>query len=166
MSQENPYAPPEADIEVVSPNEVQLASRWARLGGSLVDGLVGFAVVFTLMFVTGMWEIFMAGGQSYADTATLSVGGLVVFLLIHGYPLATRGQTLGKMAAGTRIVSVADGRILPLWKVFGLRYIPIALIGGVPVVGQILNLVNILLIFRSDRRCGHDMIAGTRVVVA
>jgi uncharacterized RDD family membrane protein YckC len=46
----------------------------------------------------------------------------------------------------------------------GLRYLPVQLITNVPLAGPVLNLVNVLMIFRGDRRCGHDLIAGTRVV--
>jgi uncharacterized RDD family membrane protein YckC len=34
------------------------------------------------------------------------------------------------------------------------------------MIGPVLALVDVLLIFRNDRRCGHDLIAGTRVVHA
>jgi uncharacterized RDD family membrane protein YckC len=37
-------------------------------------------------------------------------------------------------------------------------------VGVLPFVGPLLSIVNVLLIFRDDRRCGHDLIAGTRVV--
>ena len=37
-------------------------------------------------------------------------------------------------------------------------------LSGIPFLGPILGIVNILLIFRGDRRCGHDLVANTRVV--
>ena len=166
MSQDNPYAPPQADIQVESTDEVQLAGRWARFGGATVDGLIGMAAVFGALYASGQWDEFMSDAQTLTETMYITAGYLLFFLLIQGYPLATRGQTLGKILLGTRIVAVADGRILPLWKVFGLRYVSVSLISLVPIVGQIFNIVNGLLIFRADRRCGHDLIAGTRVVVA
>ena len=36
--------------------------------------------------------------------------------------------------------------------------------GAVPYLGMIFHLVDSLFIFREDRRCLHDRIAGTRVV--
>ena len=48
----------------------------------------------------------------------------------------------------------------------GLRYMPWHLGSNLPFIGWLLGLVNILMIFRADRRCGHDLIAGTQVVKA
>ena len=36
----------------------------------------------------------------------------------------------------------------------------------IPLVGVLLVWVDILMIFRRDRRCAHDLVAGTRVVKA
>ena len=40
------------------------------------------------------------------------------------------------------------------------------LIGAIPLVGTVFSLVNICFIFREDRRCIHDLMAGTHVVEA
>jgi uncharacterized RDD family membrane protein YckC len=34
----------------------------------------------------------------------------------------------------------------------------------IPVIGGFLPLVDVLFIFRHDRRCIHDLLAGTNVV--
>ena len=34
----------------------------------------------------------------------------------------------------------------------------------IPVLGPLFSLVNVCFIFREDRRCIHDLIAGTQVV--
>ena len=41
-----------------------------------------------------------------------------------------------------------------------------AIITAVPFVGPLVGLIGILFIFRDDRRCLHDHLAGTRVVQA
>jgi uncharacterized RDD family membrane protein YckC len=38
------------------------------------------------------------------------------------------------------------------------------LVGSIPFIGRLASLVDMLLVFRSDKRCGHDLVAGTRVV--
>jgi len=40
------------------------------------------------------------------------------------------------------------------------------LISAIPVVGSFFVLIDTLLVFRADRRCVHDLIAGTKVVKA
>lgn len=166
MSDENPYAPPSADVEVETAMESELAGRWARLGGALIDGIILLVAVFAIMIPMGYWERAMADALTFSDNVTMFVLYMVLYLAINGYTLSTRGQSVGKIIAGTRIVSYSDGRLLPLWKLFVMRYLSVSLLGAVPVIGIILTLINILLIFGNEKRCGHDLIAGTRVVKA
>jgi uncharacterized RDD family membrane protein YckC len=165
MNEENRYAPPKAEVQDVAEGG-NLASLGARLGGAIIDAIISWVLVFPLMYYTGFWQSAMAGQVNYGLQVLLSIGGMVIFLLLNGYLLAKHGQTIGKRIVGTRIVSVTDGQILPLVKVFGLRYVPMSLVAMVPIVGNILALVNVLFIFRDDRRCIHDLIAGTRVINA
>ena len=93
--------------------------------------------------------------------------GIVAFVALNGYLLATSGQSIGKRIVGTRIVSVHDGKILPFGKVIGLRYLPFWVIAQVPFIGQVITgLVDPLFIFRGDKRCLHDLVAGTKVIKA
>ena len=54
----------------------------------------------------------------------------------------------------------------PLWRLLALRYLPLQAVGQIPILGVVVGLLNPLLIFRADRRCLHDHIAGTKVVLA
>jgi uncharacterized RDD family membrane protein YckC len=108
----------------------------------------------------------MAGEQSIADTILLGLGGIGIFLAFNGYLLAKHGQTIGKRLVRTRIVSIKDDSILPFGRVVGLRYLPLWIIGQVPLLGPLISLIDSLFIFRKDRRCLHDHLAGTRVVTA
>ncbi len=65
----------------------------------------------------------------------------------------------------TRIVSVRDGRLLSFGRLIGLRYLPVWLVSVIPVI-QLFGMIDALFIFRRDRRCVHDLIAGTKVVRA
>ncbi len=162
MSVENPYAPPAADIEVSEPT--QLAGRGVRLGGSMIDGLIMMLILFPVMFATGYWDRAMLGEQTGLDTILLGLLGAVGFFVLHGYLLAKRGQTIGKWMLKIRIVSIHDEKILPFWKVFVYRYLPLLVAGQIQVLGPIVSLVDPLFIFRADRRCLHDLVAGTKVV--
>ncbi len=166
MADTDPYAPPSADIEVDDPTGLDLASRGARLGGALIDGFLALILMMPLMYLTGYWDRAVAGEESNIEMVAWISLGAFSYLLFHGYLLAKYGQTIGKRVVGTRIVSVHDSKILPLWKVFAARYLPVTLISMVPFVGGLFGLVNALFIFRRDKRCVHDHIAGTRVVVA
>ena len=91
--------------------------------------------------------------------------GFTVMVAIQGYPLAQSGQTWGKKLLKLKIVNL-DGSQPDFLRLVGLRYGSTQLISLVPFVGGLYGLVDSLFIFREDRRCLHDLIAGTRVVVA
>lgn len=164
MSDENPYAAPESNVTIDDSGE--LAGRGVRLGGAVIDGLIALLIIWPAMFALGYWDRAMAGQESALDTVLLGGLGMVVFVGLHGYLLANHGQTIGKRILGTRIVSIEDDSILPFWKVISYRYLPIWVLTLIPLVGTIISLVDPLFIFREDRRCVHDLIAGTKVIVA
>ncbi len=166
MNEQNPYAPPKADVADLEPAQSNLASRGLRLGGAIIDAIISWITIFPLMYYSGFWQSAMAGDVNFGLQLTLSAVSLVIFLILNGYLLSKSGQTIGKRLVGTRIVSVTDQQILPLSKVFVLRYLPISLIAQVPLIGNLIALVNVLFIFRDDRRCLHDLIAGTKVINA
>jgi len=152
-----------ADLE-----QLKLASRWQRLGASLVDVLVALAVVIPIVAVMygtgGLQEIAQNGKLSIGQNLFGSLFGFGAFLAINGSLLAKHGQTVGKRAVGIRIVSCKSGKLVPLSKIIFLRMLPFFLISKIPVLGKILPLLDILFIFGAEKRCIHDMIAGTVVL--
>ena len=166
MSDDNLYAPPESDVEVSTGAENELAGRGARLGGAIIDTLLILVVVWPIMFLTDYVARAATDTLEPMDYVIATLPGFVMFFVFHGYLLATRGQTVGKMLVKTRIVSVEDGKILPFGRLIGLRYIPIWVASLIPVIGSLLAMIDALFIFRADRRCVHDLIAGTKVIRA
>ena len=145
----------------------QLASRWKRLGGSLLDGLISTIVIIPVIFATGIFNQLKQGQRmNIAQTVLFFFLGLTIFLIIHGYLLSKYGQTVGKKIVGTRIVDKGTGKIIPLGKIFILRVLPISIISQIPLIGGLFGLADSLFIFRDDKRCIHDLIAGTIVVEA
>ncbi|TWT91663.1 RDD family protein [Neorhodopirellula pilleata] len=163
---QNPYqTPSEAGFVLPhqSADEAELAGRMNRLGAAMLDGIISLAVMTPILWFTGYLTRAMGENVTLTELILQSIGGMVIFLLIQGYFLANRGQTLGKMAAGIRIVSVQDGRLVPFGKLIGLRYLPLWLLQVIPFA-NFLGLIDALFIFRQDRRCVHDLLAGTKVV--
>ena len=151
--------------EVGSESAMVLASRWKRLGGALIDAIVNSVVATPILVLAGVldFEAISEGRQmSLQQSATGALIGIAVMLLIHGYLLATRGQTVGKLALGTRIVD-ASGNVPPFVKLFVLRYAVLAAVYNLPIVGSLVAVVNALMIFGKEKRCLHDLIAGTWV---
>jgi uncharacterized RDD family membrane protein YckC len=85
-------------------------------------------------------------------------------LFIYQWVLISRtGQSLGKKWTGIRIELLAGGAVSFTTGVVLRNWVP-KFIGIVPYLGMLFQLVDVLFIFRDDRRCIHDLIAGTRVV--
>jgi uncharacterized RDD family membrane protein YckC len=168
MNEPNPYAPPRASVsEAGEPRfSEELAGRGARLGAAIIDGILLGIVTAPFMRMSGYWERALQDEVSVSDMLSMMLVSLVAFLVLNGYWLHKHGQTIGKRVLGIRIVSATDGQIVPVGRVFGLRYVPIQLVSLLPVIGTILPLIDVLFIFREDRRCLHDFIAGTKVVKA
>jgi uncharacterized RDD family membrane protein YckC len=159
-----------ASASVAPAAGLELASRWLRLGAALLDSIIG-----TMFAAPGMAMLIMAGVFATPDSPNpalmlagfVTIGAAMVVLLgIQIYLLVTRGQTLGKKFLGIKIVCFEDDSNPGFVKVFLLRMLVNGLIGAVPFLGLIYSLTDILFIFREDRRCIHDLIAGTKVVKA
>jgi uncharacterized RDD family membrane protein YckC len=124
-----------------------------------------------LQWFGGFWSAAMnAASNGYSlplgTTLLWAAIGMVVFVIVQGWPLHQSGQTWGKRVLSIRIVDL-DGNKPSLPRLLGLRYLLMHAVAQVPVVGLlVLVLVDPLMIFREDRRCLHDLIAGTRVGVA
>ena len=163
---ENPYQPPSSRVADLAPANEALAGRWLRFGAVFLDGLIQGIIFFPLEFAFGipqkMLEAARTGQTLYGTLFVLSLLGVVAFALVQAYPLVTSGQTWGKKVCSIRIVTL-DGR-LPSIRQLAIRYAVILLPGRVPFIGALFGLVDVCFIFRDDRRCIHDLAAGTRVV--
>jgi len=100
--------------------------------------------------------------------ATTEWGGRVGFLGFFGiqiYLLVQKGQTIGKRMVGIRIVDYNDGTFLGAGRILGMRGVLPGIIAGIPYVGWLFALVDVLFIFGEERRCIHDHMAGSKVVI-
>ena len=168
MMEENPYASPDADVDRPEPGDAagMLAGRGRRLGGAIIDSLVGSVVVIPFMIYFGYFARLMNGeALNLSESVLFAALYWAMFIMINGYWLHTRGQTVGKKLVGTRIVGLDDSN-LGLPRIFLLRYLPVGLLSQIPIFGAVTGIIDVVLIFKSDRRCLHDHIAGSKVVMA
>lgn len=159
----NIYNAPESALVTEGEDHSELASRWSRLGASLIDALTIAPVTLALMYFTGGFSGITEGVQpSLTYTLAMAAIGIVIFLLVHGYFLLADGQTLGKKALSIKIVTIDNqhAQITTLAKRYGFYWI----VPQIPVVGPFINMVNILFIFTKSKRCLHDHVGGTKVV--
>ena len=148
-----------------------LAGRGRRLIATLIDMVLVPSLTIFLVMVAGVVE----DAEDYRDSWWILFVFLIAVasdLLLNGYPLWRRGQTLGKKIMGIAVTSAAateDGHYSPIpapfWKLIGLRALFFALlfVAIVPWVAA-LPIIDQLFIFGNKRRCLHDLVAGTVVV--
>ena len=149
---------------------IEPPSRWLRLGSAILDGIISSFLMlpgFGLMLAAGFLSRPHQPNTPLLIAGVCALGlGFAIILGIQIYLLSTRGQTIGKKLLGLRIVRIEDGSNPGFVKAFLLRSFVNGLIGAVPGLGPVYSLVDLCFIFRDDRRCIHDLIAGTVVVKA
>lgn len=129
------------------------AGFWRRAGALLIDLLV----VWALLKAGDLLATAFGGLELVARAFTVSyaaVAPAAYFTLSHG----TGGRTLGKLAAGVRVVTDTGGSLgypqaLARYVAWWLSLLP-------------LGIGFLAAAFRRDRRALHDLVAGTRVVRA
>lgn len=149
----------EAGIEAAP----ELASRWARLGAAIIDGFLIMLVTMPLAYFLGMFDNLGMAPPRIGVVITISVVGYLWFFAINGKLLFDRAQSIGKWLFDIKIVKL-DGAKPSFTDLIVKRYAPFWAFPNVPYIGGLLNLVNVCFIFRSDKRCIHDLIAGTKVI--
>jgi uncharacterized RDD family membrane protein YckC len=107
-------------------------------------------------------EAFTAG--SFLLGGTVMALALLALFIVQVWMLSTRGQSIGKRMLGIRIVLFRDNGNPGFLHAWLLRNFVPGLISLVPYVGFLFVLVDICFIFGEQRRCVHDLIAGTKVV--
>lgn len=137
---------------------MELAGRGRRLLATLIDMILVPTLTVILMMAFDVIE----NADDYADSAWmlhLFLTAVLAYVLLNGYLLFKRGQTIGKLILGIRIVNAGDEQVPPLWKLLLVRAVFFPLL-----YTAVIAIVDAIFIIRRDRRCLHDLTAGTRVV--
>jgi uncharacterized RDD family membrane protein YckC len=161
---ERDFPLPESQESVESPivEAGSLASPISRLGAAAIDVLILGGIDATVLYFTlRICEL------SFAELGALPLAPLSAFLLLMngGYFatfVAAGGQTIGKMAAGIRVVHGASEANTIERVSLGHAIVRAAgyLVSALPVG------LGFLPAFLGDRRALHDRLADTRVVKA
>ena len=177
MHDNDPYSAPAAPLATEVPHrDLVLADRLLRLVAVMIDGMLAgllfLPILFGAMFQAGLFSgapdprlfEYLQGGMGYLLQVGMVAAGFLLFALLQGYPLSRYGQTWGKRWLGMRIVDM-EGNKPDFLRMLLLRYGLGQLISVIPCLGPLFGLTDALFVFRDDRRCVHDLIAGTQVVV-
>jgi uncharacterized RDD family membrane protein YckC len=139
---------------------------WPRFGARFIDGLVLFIPTIIIAGIVGAGTSPMGGG---ADGAGL-LAGVITTVITLGYYVwleSSRGQTVGKMALGYKVVG-PDGGLPTTEQSF--RRNAWVLLPIIPILGSLAQFVIAIVIgvtISSDafNRGWHDNFAGGTAVV-
>jgi uncharacterized RDD family membrane protein YckC len=183
-SAQNPFAPPMAEsdprrgFDQLVDGEQILAERGQRLGAAIIDGLLAWVALGPALYralkdgaLTSAASGGMASQYWFVSSDLLGmalVAPWLAFMGLQAYLITTGGQSVGKRVVGTQLVRTdgspvgfVHGVILHTWAIALISYIPS--IG--PTIGSLAVFVDVVMIFGSDRRCLHNRIADTKVIV-
>ena len=160
----NAPPPPPSDGYQTGPQPV---GPWPRFGARLIDGLVLFIPSFIIAAIIGG----SAGpaGSTQTDVAGFFAGIVTTFIGFAYYVWleSSRGQTVGKMALGYRVVGPDGANPTPEVAAKRNAWMLLAI---VPILGGLAQFVIAIVIgvtINSDpfKRGWHDNFAGGTAVV-
>ncbi|MXY09369.1 MAG: RDD family protein [Acidimicrobiaceae bacterium] len=159
---------------------VELASRRQRVAARVIDWLIIWALMVAI--AVGLATAARASEDSESSDAdaaqdetvtdaevaalvgTLSVSIWLISLVYETVAIATKGQTLGKLAARIKVVRTDNGRV-PGWKKSTGRCLAFGVWAAIPGLNVIVLLVIHVSMLLSKRRQGlHDKASGTVVI--
>jgi uncharacterized RDD family membrane protein YckC len=165
-----------------------LASRWARLGANIIDGLIcapiaaliGYQQLLAIVRPYQSWfqqvitsssnggvtpqPTFVSDPQFATALTVYSVISITVFVIYATVLIALRGATVGKMAVGIRVRRVAAEGLVG-WGTALLRAVSTQVPRLVPFAGGFWQVIDdIWCLWDPQRQCLHDKLARTVVV--
>lgn len=143
----------------IVPGALDLASRGRRFAGLWLDGFItgmaSYALIIPLVLAVGA-----AGAMGGKPPVWLVFVMYPIFLgvpvVYEALMLQRRGQTVGKMALGVKVVT-PDGGDISKGQAWGRAVLKL-------ILGSCMGIDYLPAFFTHDRTCLHDLIAKTRVV--
>lgn len=178
----NPYQSPTSFLNVSAATAVRsvamsdgAASRWSRLWAAMTDGLiltaavVLFHIAHLALLKTTLPETGLRGDvadDSWFSPSQAELAAYFAVSLLQGALIAIRGQSVGKMLFGIRIVRCGDdGKAGFFCAVLLRHWLPLAIrLLSPPPVAAAFYLIDVCWIFFPQARCLHDLFSGARVI--
>lgn len=142
-----------------------LAGRGRRLFATLIDLVITPIVGVAIMLVTGILESAEAYASTEQTITRLLLLAMSSYLVVNGWLLFSRSQSLGKSLLGIMIVDNNSGEPASFWKLILLRLwaLPLIYLSVIPFA-LIIPVLDQAFIFGKSRRCLHDYLCSTKVV--
>lgn len=161
-------------MPAVEPND-ELAGRGIRLLAAVLDAIALVVLLMPLFIFVLFAEQDSIHPSEFVEELLLTLLVNVIFLVLNGYLLINRGQTIGKYILKIQIVDQKSCELLPFLRVYVYRNLWISVISliavwfwssaeaGDKIMGY-LSLIDAISIFGAGRLCLHDHFAFSKVV--
>lgn len=142
------------------PTENSLAPVKSRILASLIDLSIG-----VLALLLAKFTLSQSLGSVLSILGVFASVAIVLGVIVYqAVSLSSTGQTVGKRVMRLRVVNFYDASNPGFVKVVLMRWWLPSLIYPIPYLGWAFWLADGLFVFKKDRRCLHDLMAGTIVV--
>lgn len=150
----------------------ELAERHTRLFAFLLDNFIISLVLIPFMIYNGTFARVMEATEAQEiyqfhpmEMYGYTVLSAMIYILINLNFLQKYGQTIGKRIFRIRMATPL-GQVPSLMSLIVRRHLVMIGLKMIPGIGGGIGLADYFMIFYKDRRCLHDMIAGTVVIKA
>lgn len=144
-------------IELASTKDI---THFQRVSASVIDCLfIGIPIAVTLFFYGIDYKEFQINDISLS---AFFIAGVLIAL--QTYFLIHDGQSVGKKCMKIAIVDNETNEHPTIAQLILFRTIVPLIPFIIPIIGVPFYLINILAGFRKEKRCLHDILAGTKVV--
>ena len=129
------------------------------MAASLIDGII-LAIptnLLSLSFSAGSTGAFAGAGLSPGASAAVTLINTVIAAAYYGYFEGTRGQTVGKMALGIKVVDVDNGELIGVPRAVG-RYF------GSFLSAIAFGLGYFWMLWDPRKQCWHDKFVRSVVI--
>lgn len=132
----------------------------SRIFASLIDLSIGM-----LALLLAKLTLSLSFGNALSILGVFVSVAIVLGVIVYqAVSLSSIGQTVGKRVMRLRVITFCDASNPGFVKAVLMRWWLPSLIYPIPYLGWAFWLADGLFMFKKDRRCLHDLMAGTMVV--
>lgn len=167
----NPFATPHSASVLAPADDLTLtaASPERRLAGQLIDSVAAVVMVAPILVVGVALGLVVSSEAAAPGTPEGNASSAIVLAAflpyagLNAFLVSTRGQSIGKIVSGTRIVGV-DGTAVGFVRGVVVRSWVFLALQLIPCLGPLLSIADAVSIGAQNHRMLHDKLAGTRVI--
>ena len=132
---------------------------WRRVGAYLVDGII-VAIPTNLLSAAvsaGSTGTLVGAGVSPGASLAVTLINTAIAVAYYSYFEGTRGQTVGKMALGIKVVDADNGELIGVPRAVGRYFAKI-------LSGLALGLGFLWMLWDQRKQCWHDKLVRSVVI--